>query len=301
MITGEGYADNIGVEKTEKKSFFYTAKGKLAVFFFIFLFFSFLFYYPKESYAAISCSLVTTDESYYTCAPVWPPDTGTDPIPGGGIITTCTITDISCPTNYCGTYCEYTGDYADFCSGNGKFQYKTTSNPCLGRRRICTTTWSCPASQCVGCTYYGGGVSCSSTVGSCVYGTSYLSNTCAAGCVPTATTTTTTTAGCVAGTGSTNASCGGFAYNAIQPSSGLCCEYTYRCVSGTCTAACHDTSIDQSLCGGGISCPRCNAGNTCETYTYTGGPTCTTDCSACPGGGGGTCMNTKLKPNPKTG
>ena len=107
---------------------------------------------------------------------------------------------------------------------------------------------------------------------------------------------------CVAGTGPTNASCGGFAYYAIQPSSGLCCEYTYRCVSDTCTAACHNNSIDQSLCGGGISCPRCNASNTCENYTYTGGPTCPTTCNACPGGGGGgTCLNTKLKFNPKTG
>ena len=173
---------------------------------------------------------------------------------------------------------------------------------CMVNGTNCPTTssWTCPASQCDGCTYYGGGVSCSSTVGSCVYGTSYLSNTCGAGCVPSITPAPPPT--CVAGTGSTNASCGGFAYYAIQPSSGLCCEYTYRCVSDTCTAACHNNSIDQSLCGGGISCPRCNASNTCENYTYTGGPTCPTTCNACPGGGGGgTCLNTKLKFNPKTG
>lgn len=103
--------------------------------------------------------------------------------------------------------------------------------------------------------------------------------------------TTCPTGTCCAGTGSTNSSCGGFAYYAIQASSGLCCSYTYRCVGNTCTAACNNTGISQSLCGSTpppTTCQQCSGG-TCQTYTPSG--SCLTNCSACPppGGGGGPC------------
>jgi hypothetical protein len=101
-----------------------------------------------------------------------------------------------------------------------------------------------------------------------------------AGCTSTPTPTYNT---CTAGTGGNNpASCGGFDKYAIQPSSGLCCEYVWQCYNGSCVEWCHDTSAAvQSQCTSTITCRRCNISNTCEYYPYSEGATCPMDCNAC--------------------
>ncbi len=281
---------------------------KLLLIIFFLSFFSFLFVLAREYSNAQTCS-------------------GTTPKCRTQVVTSCvTATGASCVRGDPGCNCTET------CSGGTRWTCNacsggTTSASCASISR-CDSIDSCLCVESGGCTWTPAPTCTSSNCqifcdSNCNEYNAYCSNstTCSKGSTLIAsntsacngvggltcpkvgpTTTTTTTAGCVAGTGSTNASCGpqntivSYSLNA----SGVCCGNSWGCRNDSCTLACHDTNVDPSLCEG-TSCQRCNASNICENYTYTGGPTCPTDCSACPGGGGGTCMNTKLKPNPKTG
>jgi len=104
---------------------------------------------------------------------------------------------------------------------------------------------------------------------------------------PTITPTTPPSGNCVAGTGTTNTSCGpentivSYSINSL----GVCCGNSWGCHGGnTCVLACHDINVSASQCSTSITCPECS-GSTCTNYPYSGS-TCPTNCNACPPTGG---------------
>ncbi len=160
----------------------------------------------------------------------------------------CVLGAHTAPCSYNAT----TGTYTCQCAVNGS---------------QCPINWSCSTTICNGC-YYDSGVSCGTTVRTCHYNSSVFSSSCGSSC---------STSTCTAGTGSTNASCGGVSGYQCTGTGSNCEQYTYRCTGSplSCQSGAHASGQSQSLCcSGGRSCS--NSSCVCPSGTTWNGSSCVT-------------------------